>query len=75
MKLFEALPKIEKIIGIPFKDLYGKDELKDIVIAKGNTGKLLEKIIGIPAGNTLKDFDDGELKTNKCDEKIGRAHV
>ncbi len=68
MKLQEAIPKIEKIIGIKFKDLYTIDELKDIKIAKGNTGKLLEKIIGLPAGNTLRDFENGELKTNKCDE-------
>ena len=68
MKLEEAIPKIEKIVSIKFKDLYTTDELKDIKIAKGNTGKLLEKIIGLPAGNTLRDFENGELKTNKCDE-------
>lgn len=68
MKLEEAIPKIEKIIGKKFKDLYTIDELRDIKIAKGNTGKLLEKIIGLPAGNTLRDFENGELKTNKCDE-------
>ncbi len=68
MKLKEAIPKIEKIVNIHFKDLYTIDELRDIIIAKGNTGKLLEKIIGLPAGNTLRDFEDGELKTNKCDE-------
>ena len=71
MKLETALPIIEKIIGIPFSELYSSDELKDIKIAKGNTGKLLEKIIGLPAGNTLKDFEDGELKTNKCDSNGG----
>jgi DNA mismatch repair protein MutH len=68
MKLEDAIPKIERIIGIKFKDLYSIDELKDIKIAKGNTGKLLEKIIGLPAGNTLRDFENGELKTNKCDK-------
>jgi len=69
MRLEAALPIIEKIIGIPFSELYSSGELKDIKIAKGNTGKLLEKIIGLPPGNTLKDFEDGELKTNKCDSK------
>ena len=68
MKLEEAIPKINKIVGIKFKELYTIKELKDIKIAKGNTGKLLEKIIGLPAGNTLRDFENGELKTNKCDE-------
>ena len=67
MKLKDALPKLDKIINIPFKELYSSNELKDIVIAKGNTGKLLEKILGLPPGNSLRDFEDGELKTNKCD--------
>lgn len=66
MKLNDAIPKIKEIIGIPFKTLYKVEELEGIIIAKGNTGKLLEKIIGLPPGNTLKDFEDGELKTNKC---------
>jgi len=67
MKLKDALPKLDKIINIPFKELYSSNELKDIIIAKGNTGKLLEKILGLPPGNSLRDFEDGELKTNKCD--------
>jgi DNA mismatch repair protein MutH len=67
MKLKDALPKLDKIINIPFKELYSSVELKDIRIAKGNTGKLLEKILGLPPGNSLRDFEDGELKTNKCD--------
>lgn len=67
MKLDEAVEEIKKVIGIPFKTLYKIEELEGIKIAKGNTGKLLEKIIGLPPGNTLRDFEDGELKTNKCD--------
>lgn len=66
MKLIEAVEEIKKVIGIPFKTLYKIEELEGIKIAKGNTGKLLEKIIGLPPGNTLRDFEDGELKTNKC---------
>lgn len=66
MKLDDAVIEVKKIIGIPFNELYKKEELEGIIIAKGNTGKLLEKIIGLPPGNTLRDFEDGELKTNKC---------
>ena len=66
MKLEQARPKLREITGKPFSDLYSLDELNGIIIAKGNTGKLLEKIIGLPAGNTLRDFEDGELKTNKA---------
>lgn len=66
MKLEDARQKLNKIVGIKFKDLYSRKELKGIKIAKGNTGKLLEKIIGLTPGNTLRDFEDGELKTNKA---------
>lgn len=68
MKLIEALPKLNIIVNIPFKNLYTSKEMEGIEIAKGNTGKLLEKILGLPSGNSLRDFDDGELKTNKCNE-------
>ncbi len=68
MKLNEALPKLGKIINIPFGDLYTAPELAGIRIAKGNAGKLLEKLLGLPPDNTLRDFEDGELKTNKCNE-------
>lgn len=65
MKIIEAIPKLRSVENIKFSTLFQRDELKDIIVAKGNTGKLLEKIIGLPAGNTLRDFEDGELKTNK----------
>jgi DNA mismatch repair protein MutH len=67
MKLEDAIEPLKKIKGVPFSELYSTIELKDIIKAKGNTGKLLEKIIGLPPGNTLKDFENGELKTNKSD--------
>ncbi len=66
MKLIDAIPRLRSVENIKFSRLFRNDELKDIIVAKGNTGKLLEKIIGLPAGNTLQDFDDGELKTNKA---------
>ena len=65
MKIIEAIPKLRSVENIKFSTLFQRDELKDIIVAKGNTGKMLEKIIGLPAGNTLRDFEDGELKTNK----------
>ena len=69
MKLKDALPILEKIKYIPFGNLYSSAELSGIKIAKGNAGKLLEKLIGLPPGNTLTDFEDGELKSNKSNEK------
>lgn len=38
-----------------------------IIINKGKTGQLLELSLGMNLSNTNLDFDDGELKTNKCD--------
>jgi len=66
MKLIDARPILRQVEHIKFKDLYTDDDLLNIIVAKGNTGKLLERIIGLPAGNSLQDFEDGELKTNKA---------
>lgn len=58
--------KIDKIIGIKFKDLFSEADFVDMNINKGKAGQLLEKCIlkkGLDSG--LKDFEDGELKTNK----------
>lgn len=41
--------------------------MKDIIINKGKSGQLLEIILGLNLSNTNLDFEDGELKTNKCD--------
>ena len=38
-----------------------------IIINKGKTGQLLELALGMQLSNTNCDFEDGELKTNKCD--------
>jgi len=38
-----------------------------MIINKGRTGQLLELTIGLNLSNTTLDFEDGELKTNKCD--------
>ena len=66
MKLEEALPKLNKIQGIPFGTLIKK--IPNLKIDKGKTGKLLELLIGLSASSSLRDFEDGELKTNKADE-------
>ena len=36
---------------------------------KGKTGQLLELSLGMGLSSNNLDFDDGELKTNKCDAK------
>lgn len=66
MKLEQAIPKLIEIENIPFSTLYESEELEGIIIGKGNTGKLLEKLLGLPPGSSLRDFENGELKTNKA---------
>lgn len=69
MKLIEAQARIEKLAYIPFKKYLSPTQVQDAMmkINKGKTGQLLELTIGLNLSNTTLDFEDGELKTNKCD--------
>ena len=69
MKLIEAQKRIEKLAYIPFKEYLSPSQVHDamMIINKGKTGQLLELTIGLHLSNTTLDFEDGELKTNKCD--------
>lgn len=66
MKLYEAKNQIDNFAYIPLKDLVPSIS-QDIKLNKSGTGQLLERIIGLKLSNTTLDFEDGELKTNKCD--------
>lgn len=68
MKLIDAQTKIEKIAHVPFKDYLSTKQIDDAMmkINKGKTGQLLELTIGLDLSNTILDFEDGGLKTNKC---------
>lgn len=70
MKLIDAYEKINKFANIPFKKFLSPSQLEDKMLKynKGKTGQLLEKTIGLNLSNTTLDFEDGELKTNKCDK-------
>lgn len=69
MKLIEAQSRIEKLANIPFKEYLSPEQIQDAMmkINKGKTGQLLELTLGLNLSNTTLDFEDGELKTNKCD--------
>ncbi|MEG0963249.1 MAG: DNA mismatch repair protein MutH [Lachnospiraceae bacterium] len=69
MKLAVAKERIEKLANIPFKEYLSPEQVQDamLIINKGKTGQLLELTIGLGLSNTTLDFEDGELKTNKCD--------
>ena len=68
MKLQEACDKLNKLVGIKFSSLFSAEERRDIIIAKGKTGQLLELALDMNLSSADLDFEDGELKTNKCDK-------
>lgn len=67
MKLAEAEIKLNKLKNIPFKALFSLEQIENIIINKGKTGQLLELALGMNLSSNNLDFEDGELKTNKCD--------
>lgn len=67
MKLKEAQSKILTICNIPFSKLFDESDFPMIIKNKGKTGQLLEMALGKKLDNCNLDFEDGELKSNKCD--------
>lgn len=67
MKLKEAQVKIKDICGISFSELFTEEDFKTIIKNKGKTGQLLELALGKELDSANLDFEDGELKSNKCD--------
>ncbi len=69
MKLCDAKQRIDQLANIPFKEYLNPTVFEDAMLKlnKGRTGQLLELTIGLNLSNTTLDFEDGELKTNKCD--------
>ncbi|NFE94326.1 MutH/Sau3AI family endonuclease [Clostridium botulinum] len=67
MKLDEAKKLIDDLAGKKFGHVLKEDQMRDIIKNKGKSGQLLEITIGLNLSNTNLDFEDGELKTNKCD--------
>ena len=69
MKLQEGFDKLVKYEKKPLKDILTADQLTQLRGPdKGQSGKLIEKLIGLSNTTKTLDFEDGELKTNKCDK-------
>lgn len=68
MKLYQAKEHINKLANIPFREYLEPSIFQDTMLKlnKGRTGQLLELTIGLSLSNKTLDFEDGELKTNKC---------
>lgn len=67
MTLMEANVHFHSIANVPFSELFTEDTMTGIVRDKGRAGKLLERALGLANTTSNRDFEDGELKTNKCD--------
>lgn len=66
MLLEDAKSKLDNLVGKDFKEIFTENELKDIIKNKGKSGQLLEIALGLKNTSATLDFEDGELKTNKC---------
>ena len=66
MLLEQAFESLQKLRGIPFKEIFNKEQLDGIIRAKGKSGQIIEIAIGLNNTNSALDFENGELKTNKC---------
>lgn len=69
MKLQEACVKFNRLAGVRFGDLFPPSDMEMIIRNKGKTGQLLELALGMKLSSANLDFEDGELKTNKCDTR------
>lgn len=67
MKLKEAQKRILELCNIPFSKMFNEDDFATIIRNKGKTGQLLELALGKKLDSFNIDFEDGELKSNKCD--------
>lgn len=68
MKLAEARMRLEQVVNRPFGMMFtGADY--EWVVNKGKAGQALEIVLGLHNSSAPLDFEDGELKTNKCDAR------
>lgn len=66
MKLSTAKAKIDSVINRPFSEIFSGTDY-EWVVNKGKAGQALEIVLGLQNTPNPLDFEDGELKTNKCD--------
>lgn len=67
MLLQEAKVLLNDLRGKKFREIFREEQLQDIIKNKGKSGQIIELAIGLKNTNVTLDFEDGELKTNKCD--------
>ncbi|MFW6008463.1 MAG: MutH/Sau3AI family endonuclease [archaeon] len=69
MKLKSAIKKLEPLVNKKFKNIFSEYQMKNIIVNKGRSGQLLELALGLNNSSKKLDFEDGELKTNKCNSQ------
>jgi len=58
--------KLEPLINKKFCEIFTEEQLIGIIKNKGKSGQILEISLGLKNKSSTLDFEDGELKTNKC---------
>lgn len=66
MRLEEAKVRLDAVVGRPFREILNESN-SDLIIDKGRAGKALEIVLGLENSSRALDFENGELKSNKCD--------
>lgn len=69
MKLQDGMERLKPYIGRRFESFLTEEQLSNLRRNKGRVGQILELLIGLKNTSNNIDFEDGELKTNKCDIK------
>ncbi len=67
MRLEDAHKRIDSIAGKTFIEIFSQEDMQTIIRNKGKSGQLLELTLGKKLDSGNLDFENGELKTNKCD--------
>jgi DNA mismatch repair protein MutH len=67
VKLDDSKNTLDSLINKPLGDWMTKEHLQGVIINKGKISQLLELALGLNNTSRTLDFEDGELKINKCD--------
>lgn len=62
-----AMARLAPLVGCRFGTLLDPLTLAAMTVNKGGTGRSVERLIGMKAGASGRDFVDGELKTYRSD--------
>lgn len=67
LRLQEGYDQLGKYVQRPLREILNDEQIEMLKGPdKGASGKIIEKLIGLNNSTATLDFEDGELKANKC---------